>query len=359
MAPQLTPPSGAHHPRDVPDDVKARRFAHNDSGAAALIFAVALIPIVLLVGSAIDYQRAVNARTRMQSALDSATLAGAKGASPSERYDIAAKFFTVNAESIGADSIVATFGDNADGTFGGSASGTVKTTMMSIATIQTLEVRTTSAAIYAAPSTATAPISLNFVAKRSTGWYYKEITLFTHYPGDATDTKVASWAYQPVNLKMSSGTVSGPLNTPIPIGGNYDNLYLTMFVSTDGCPMGQVPLNPNAFKGATPYNTTNFQCAAEATSYPTTANRYTFATNDPATVGHIFVDGVKQSVGSSYSVNQFVKCGKTVTQAWEDTFKDDGTPSWTVQDFVFDVTGGACTTNPAVSGSSQGTRLVK
>lgn len=323
------------------------------------MFALSLIPIMLLVGGAIDYQRAVNARGRMQAALDSATLAGAKGASAQERYEIAAKFFTVNAESVGAESISASFGDNADGTFGGSATGTVKTTVMAIATVPSLQVRVNSAAAYSTTPTGTVPVSLTFVAKRATGWYYKEVTLFTHYPGDATDTKVASWVYQPTNLETASGTVTGPLNTPIAIGGNYDNLYLTMLVSPDGCGAGQTPTDPNAFKGATPYNTTNFTCSPESPSNPKNNHMFVFATNDPATVGHVFVDGVKQTAGSSYSLSQFVRCEKLFTQAWEDTYDDDGSAPWSDQDFVFDVTGGSCAANSAGAVTGTNTRLVK
>jgi Flp pilus assembly protein TadG len=52
----------------------ARRFIGADRGNVAVIFAVAAVPIISFVGAAIDYSRASNARSSMQSALDSTAL---------------------------------------------------------------------------------------------------------------------------------------------------------------------------------------------------------------------------------------------------------------------------------------------
>lgn len=54
------------------------RFASAEQGNIAVIFAIALIPVLTLIGAAIDYGRAVRARTAMQGALDSAALMVAK-----------------------------------------------------------------------------------------------------------------------------------------------------------------------------------------------------------------------------------------------------------------------------------------
>ncbi|MCP4620845.1 MAG: pilus assembly protein [Bradyrhizobium sp.] len=52
----------------------ARRFIGARKGNVAAIFALSAIPIISFVGAAIDYTRAVNARTSMQAALDSTAL---------------------------------------------------------------------------------------------------------------------------------------------------------------------------------------------------------------------------------------------------------------------------------------------
>ncbi|MBR0752741.1 pilus assembly protein [Bradyrhizobium jicamae] len=56
----------------------AGRFAEAREGNIAIIFALALLPIISFVGAAIDYSRANNARSSMQAALDSTALMVAK-----------------------------------------------------------------------------------------------------------------------------------------------------------------------------------------------------------------------------------------------------------------------------------------
>src|SRR3954447_2757423 len=52
----------------------ATRFVGADEGNIAVIFAIALVPIIGFVGVAIDYTRANAARSSMQAALDSTAL---------------------------------------------------------------------------------------------------------------------------------------------------------------------------------------------------------------------------------------------------------------------------------------------
>jgi Flp pilus assembly protein TadG len=52
-----------------------RRFGKSENGNVALIFAIAIIPVIGLVGAAIDYSRANAMRASMQAAADSAALA--------------------------------------------------------------------------------------------------------------------------------------------------------------------------------------------------------------------------------------------------------------------------------------------
>jgi Flp pilus assembly protein TadG len=56
----------------------ARRFAGANEGNIAILFGIAVIPIITFVGAAVDYTRAVSARSSMQAALDSTTLMLAK-----------------------------------------------------------------------------------------------------------------------------------------------------------------------------------------------------------------------------------------------------------------------------------------
>lgn len=51
------------------------RFRRNESGNIAIIFALALLPILTFVGSAIDYSMAVRAKAKLSASLDAAMLA--------------------------------------------------------------------------------------------------------------------------------------------------------------------------------------------------------------------------------------------------------------------------------------------
>src|SRR6187455_2703856 len=51
-----------------------RRFGGANQGNIAVIFAIALVPVISFVGAAIDYTRANSARSSMQAALDSTAL---------------------------------------------------------------------------------------------------------------------------------------------------------------------------------------------------------------------------------------------------------------------------------------------
>src|SRR5690349_23745422 len=56
------------------------RWIGDANGGVAPIFALALVPMMGLVGAAVDYARASNARTAMQATLDATALAVAKEA---------------------------------------------------------------------------------------------------------------------------------------------------------------------------------------------------------------------------------------------------------------------------------------
>ena len=55
-----------------------RSFAKDESGAIAIIFAILIIPMLLMIGAAIDYSRIALDRSQTQSAIDAAALAMVK-----------------------------------------------------------------------------------------------------------------------------------------------------------------------------------------------------------------------------------------------------------------------------------------
>ena len=68
-----------------------KRFAADDRGAVALIFALALIPLMLSVAAAVDYSRASLARADLQSATDAAILTVGRSAIESNATDVTAQ----------------------------------------------------------------------------------------------------------------------------------------------------------------------------------------------------------------------------------------------------------------------------
>jgi Flp pilus assembly protein TadG len=75
---------------------RAATFRRAKGGNVAVLFAFALLPLLMAVGAAIDYTRANNARTAMQAALDSTALMLSKdvtGLSASEVSAMAQKYF--------------------------------------------------------------------------------------------------------------------------------------------------------------------------------------------------------------------------------------------------------------------------
>lgn len=63
-----------------------KSFVSDRRGGAAIIFGVAAVPIMIGVGSAVEYSRAVDLRTRITAAADAAALAGVLAAQASRAF---------------------------------------------------------------------------------------------------------------------------------------------------------------------------------------------------------------------------------------------------------------------------------
>ena len=53
-------------------------FLRNERGAVAIMFGLALVPLVVLIAAAVEYSRAGDAHSRLQAAVDSTALALSK-----------------------------------------------------------------------------------------------------------------------------------------------------------------------------------------------------------------------------------------------------------------------------------------
>ena len=210
-------------------------FKRDKRGATSLMFAAGLLTTVILTGAALDYSDGVYTRTRLQAAVDSATLAVAKQGSqnPSEYISnvaalqsLAQQFVTANGPTnstisdfhaclvAGGDCTTADGRTLQVGQFYTKGSVTYTPFLDHIAALsgpgqQTLSSSATAGANLLWPQT----LTLNLIGAK--GWYYKTVNLYVlpYANGAAASaySSAATWTYQPQNL----GTPSGSANVNI------------------------------------------------------------------------------------------------------------------------------------------------
>jgi Flp pilus assembly protein TadG len=114
--------------------------AFRQSSEASLLptFALALVPLVGLVGAAVDYSRANNIRSGLQMALDSAILAGARDGT-SNWGNVALDVFKANFTSPGVTASP-TFVKNTDTSYSASAATSVTATFLNVMGVSTIAV---------------------------------------------------------------------------------------------------------------------------------------------------------------------------------------------------------------------------
>ncbi|UPJ55899.1 pilus assembly protein [Bradyrhizobium sp. 192] len=130
------------------------RFAAAEQGNIAVIFAIALVPVLSFVGAAIDYSRAAQARSSMQSALDSTALMLSRDLSAgtittSQISSKAQTYFNAlftNTTALPSVSVGATYNasTNIGSTIQLTGTGTYTTSFMKIAGFPTLGIDTSS-----------------------------------------------------------------------------------------------------------------------------------------------------------------------------------------------------------------------
>jgi hypothetical protein len=123
-----------------------RKFRSDDSGQIATIFALAVLPVVIGVGAAIDYSRANNGRSSLQAALDSAVLAAAIDASANWNQ-VATNTYNGNVNAKGGVPGTATFTLESGGIYSGVAASTTPTAFMGIIGIRSMPIQVRAKAI--------------------------------------------------------------------------------------------------------------------------------------------------------------------------------------------------------------------
>lgn len=120
-------------------------FAENRRGNVAILFALTLLPVMFMVGSAIDYSRALTVDTKMQSALDATALALSKLAptlNQAQLSEQARRTFTTifgNSQS-SVESVSATYADAGKKTLTVTAAASLPTAFMMIAGVDRIPI---------------------------------------------------------------------------------------------------------------------------------------------------------------------------------------------------------------------------
>jgi Flp pilus assembly protein TadG len=116
------------------------QFERSREGSVVSTFALALVPMVGLVGAAVDYSTANNARTSLQIALDAALIAGAKDGSAN--WDTTAlNSFNANLDPKGAISVSPTFQLTSARAYQGTVTATVRSTFLGVLGVSGINIR--------------------------------------------------------------------------------------------------------------------------------------------------------------------------------------------------------------------------
>ncbi|UVC10382.1 VWA domain-containing protein [Rhizobium sp. TH2] len=130
-----------------------KRFLKDRSGNFAILSAIVMVPLIISIGVAVEYRRAVNLRTMLQSSLDAGVLAGAKALSSgeSQAMQAALDMFKADAKEIYDDGSIEALALKptftiADGIVSGAFSYPMKTPLLNIVSVKEVPVGVTSAA---------------------------------------------------------------------------------------------------------------------------------------------------------------------------------------------------------------------
>ncbi|MDE2363601.1 MAG: pilus assembly protein [Hyphomicrobiales bacterium] len=349
------------------------KFRSQESGAVAIYFALSMTAVAMTVGASIDYGRMVGGRERLQSAVDSAVLAAIQAPAANR----VASATAILAANLAGSGLTASWTQsptlNADGSVTAAAKVAMPTTALGIIGTKTMTLSAQATAKLAAKSVQS-PTNVTFTLTGATGWYWKQVDLYTHQPGAASDALIASYTYQPTNLnnggtgtstaQFSTGPggsmTSGAVDTPVSLGSTYDKAYLVMTVYSDGCGPGFGPQHSDYASNSSYWNP--FTCMAVGSTwtststtwnskkqkYVTTTTTYTvsksavpvyYSTDDATSAHNLFVNGVELPDNVKPNFFSLFDCSASTKHDWEDTPWANPLPgTWSQQDIHFTIT---------------------
>jgi Flp pilus assembly protein TadG len=134
---------------------KVRTFVRSNRGNVAMMFAIAMVPMVLAAGAGLDFARAMLVRQQMSGALDAAALAvgSTSGLNQTSAQALAQKYFdanyTVDKTAFGTPTVtIPTSGYNSGGSVLITATTPMPTILMKLAGITTMPVSTSTTVVW-------------------------------------------------------------------------------------------------------------------------------------------------------------------------------------------------------------------
>lgn len=121
------------------------RIGSNENGSVGILFGLYALPMIVLMGFAVDYGRVLTVQNRIQIALDASVLAGRVGETQSEAETIAAAYFEANYNDSAALAF-ATFTKSSEGILVGSALADVRTPFAALASVEKISLEVTAKA---------------------------------------------------------------------------------------------------------------------------------------------------------------------------------------------------------------------
>jgi len=126
------------------------RFVRHSGGSVMPLFALAVIPVLGLIGASVDYSRAAAARSKLQASLDAALLAGVKDGSAGWS-DVATAVFNADMTGMGLAAAIPSFTSDANGRYSATVSASVSTMFLTVMSMSSINVAAASVALASTP----------------------------------------------------------------------------------------------------------------------------------------------------------------------------------------------------------------
>jgi Flp pilus assembly protein TadG len=220
-------------------------FMSCNRGSTALIFGLSFLPLMLMLGVAVDYSRATMMKSRLQASVDAAALAAVsaqyKGGDP---VNVAANYVAQGFAGSGLSIATTTTPNLAQGTVAVSAVVTVPTSVMKIAHINSLQVTAQATAALGASGGGFTEVAIAFDTTGSMSG--TKLTTAKQAASQLVDTIMYLPSTSTVNPNVKVGLM--PFTDYVNIGTSYRGAYWLAnsddFTTTD--PYGCVDTYPNA-----------------------------------------------------------------------------------------------------------------